>query len=182
MTTNSYRPVFSTQNPELQEWDVSALDQMIGDVKQAHFKLLWVAGKEPGRRSAFLSQLAGKMGFPILNVGKLLASGMIDQPVHLRPSSAEDGFYDLLHQSGTEMLCLDHLEILFDQALMLKAVDLIRNASRRFILIAAWPGTLDTKCVLRDEIRAPEMQETGDLSGFSAKRLILLPVSAIHRP
>jgi hypothetical protein len=40
MSLNPHRSILSTENPELQEWDVSSLDQMIGDVKQAHFKLL----------------------------------------------------------------------------------------------------------------------------------------------
>ncbi len=49
----------------------------------------------------------------------------------------------MLHTRTSDVLCLDHLEILFDETLMLKAVDLVRNASRRFMLIASWPGNAD---------------------------------------
>jgi len=73
----------------------------------------------------------------------MLSAAIVDQPAPLRPASAEGVFYDMLHSSKSEVLCLDHLEILFDEALMLKAVDLVRNASRRFVLIASWPGTAD---------------------------------------
>jgi hypothetical protein len=74
----------------------------------------------------------------------MLSTAIIDQATPLRSASAEEAFYDLLHTNDSDVLCIDHLEILFDEALMLKAVDLVRNASRRIVLIASWPGTADS--------------------------------------
>ena len=142
--TAGHKSAFSVANqPEIQESELSAVEMLARSVEQAHFKLIWMAIESPVTRSDFLSHLAARFGCPLLGVGKLLSSALLDQPAPLRPASAENAFYDMLHQSGAEMMCLDHLEILFDQSLMLKAVDLIRNASRRFVLIAAWPGTVD---------------------------------------
>lgn len=84
------------------------------------------------------------MPCPVLSIGRTLSSSILDQPAPLRPASAEEAFYDMLHTSKSDVLCLDHLEILFDEALMLKAVDLVKNASRRFTLVASWPGTTDS--------------------------------------
>lgn len=94
-------------------------------------------------RSSFISQSAAKLGYPLLTIGRVLSATLLDTAAALRPASAEEAFYDVLRSSGSDVLCLDHLEILFDESLMLKAIDLVRNASRRFILIASWPGIAD---------------------------------------
>lgn len=68
----------------------------------------------------------------------------MEQAAPLRPASAEGAFYELLHGAKSDLLFLDHLEILFDQLLMLNATELVRNASRRFVLVACWPGSVDS--------------------------------------
>lgn len=73
----------------------------------------------------------------------MLSSSLIEQPASLRATAAEGSFYDILNTGRGEFICLDRLEILFDQALMLKPLDLVRNASRRFVLLASWPGEVD---------------------------------------
>ena len=123
------------------EW--ALIRGIIAQISQAHYRLVWITGAPPGRRSDCIRSIAGRLGCPLLSVGQGLSSRVLDQPAPLRSAAAEDGFYEMLHQSKAEMICLDHLEILFDQSLMLKAADLVRNASRRFLLIAAWPGTAD---------------------------------------
>jgi hypothetical protein len=123
--------------------DFSGMQDAIRQVRQAHFRMIWLTGSPPARRSAFVNSVASRLGCPLLRVGKELSSSILEQPAPLRPAVAEGAFYDMLLQSKAETICLDHLEILFDQSLMLKGADLIRNASRRFVLIASWPGTAD---------------------------------------
>ncbi len=91
-----------------------------------------------------MSQFAAKIGCPLLMIGRALSSSIMDKTAPLRPASAEESFYDMLHSSRSDVLCLDQLEILFDETLRLKALDLVRNASRRFVLVASWPGIADS--------------------------------------
>lgn len=116
-------------------------------IHNAHYRLVWIAGESSALRSRFMSQYASQIGCPLFKVGRTLSSSILDQSAQLRPASAEEAFYDILHAMESDVLCLDHLEILFDEALMLKAVDLVRNASRRFVLVASWPGTADSTCL-----------------------------------
>ena len=78
-----------------------------------------------------------------MNVGQVLSSVLSEIAAPLRAASVEDTFFDLLRDGKADVVCLDHLEILFDQGLKLNAVDLVRNASRRFTIIASWPGVVD---------------------------------------
>ncbi len=94
-------------------------------------------------RTKFLAEFAEKRDGPLLNIGRALSSAIIEQSAPLRSASAEEAFYDMLHTSKSDLVCIDHLEILFDEPLMLKAVDLVRNASRRRVLLASWPGVAE---------------------------------------
>jgi len=130
-----------TQSFPLSEF--SAIRALLENVRHAHYRLIWVAGVSAVTRSHFLTQFSKAFPCPLLNIGQELSSSLIEQAAPLRSASAEGAFYDLLHFSESELLCLDRLEILFDESLMLKAVDLVKNASRRFVLLASWPGAAD---------------------------------------
>ena len=134
----------STSPDSLPDSEVLTIQPLLRQVSQAHYRLVWVAGGSAAGRSRFLQQLAVQMACPLLNIGRSLSSTILDQAAPLRPASAEGAFYNMLHAGESDVLCIDHLDILFDEALMLKAVDLVRNASRRFVLIASWPGTADS--------------------------------------
>lgn len=112
-------------------------------VRHAHFRLVWVAGRSPRERSRHLDAVAAHLGCPSLKIGRSLAASLLELSPRLRAASAEDSFLDLLLGANSDILCLDHLEVLFDPALRLNAVDLIQNASRRFVLVASWPGEID---------------------------------------
>lgn len=122
---------------------VEEVCQAVAAVRHAHFRLVWVAGRTPRERSGLLDALALHLGCPDLKIGRSLSASLLELSPRLRAASAEDTFLDLLLGAASDTLCLDHLEVLFDPALRLSAVDLIQNASRRFVLVASWPGEID---------------------------------------
>lgn len=113
----------------------------VDKVEHAHFRLIWLAGSTPLRRSNVLETVAERLSCPLVSVGRRMAADLLDLSPRLRPISAEEVFQDLLLGAGSDTICLDHLDMLFDPPLRLNAVDLVQNASRRFLLIASWPGT-----------------------------------------
>jgi|GEM_PF-1998910 len=114
---------------------------LVDGAAKAHFRLVWIAGGTASMRTQLLRAVSGRLGCPHLSVGSGLSSALMEISPTLRAVSAEDAFSDLLRSEVSETLCLDHLEILFDAPLRLNAVALIKNASRRFVLVATWPGT-----------------------------------------
>ena len=110
------------------------------DLFGAHFRLLWIAGGDASKRHALLQEIARDSGAPLLEVGKILSAALLDLPAKLRAVSAEECFHDLLKEGAGEIRFLDYLDILFDQSLQLDAISLIKNSSRRFTLVASWPG------------------------------------------
>jgi len=122
---------------------VEEVCQAVATVRHAHFRLVWVVGRTSRERSRLLDALALHLGCPSLKIGRSLSASLLELSPRLRAASAEDTFLDLLLGAASDILCLDHLEVLFDPALRLSAVDLIQNASRRFVLVASWPGEID---------------------------------------
>jgi hypothetical protein len=134
-------------SPSFFDSEYATIQALVDQIRLAHYRLVWIAGGSSAMRSDFIRQCALNIRCPVLSIGRALSSNILDQPAPLRSASAQEAFYDMLHTSESDALCLDHLEILFDEALMLKAVDLVRNASRRFVLVASWPGTADSTCL-----------------------------------
>lgn len=125
---------------EITHW-VSELREAVDSVRMAHFRLVWLVGGTPQERSAVLGAVAQELECPDLKIGKKLSGALLDLSPRLRAAAAEEAFQDILLSCGSGILCIDHLEILFDPPLQLNAVELIKNASRRFVLIASWPGS-----------------------------------------
>jgi hypothetical protein len=130
-------------DPELDhlvEEVVGALELM----RRAHYRLAWIAGADARKRTAVLEALSARLECPHLKIGSDLSGRLLDLPPRSRAAASGDQFLDLLLEAHSEILCLDHLEILFDPVLRLYAVDTVQNASRRFLIIAAWPGEISS--------------------------------------
>lgn len=115
--------------------------ERLATLDNAFYRVIWVAGGSSLERANYLGRIGCLLGVPVLSVGQLLSAALLDIPSSLRAASAEDSFSDLLRHVGSQRILLDRMDILFDQCLRLNAVELVRNASRYFTLIAAWPGS-----------------------------------------
>lgn len=120
----------------------------IEGVDCAHFRLLWVVGLCSSNRTQILKELSSVAGSAHINVGAELSAKLMEVDPRLRPHSVEEIFFDLLNSSAAKVLCLDRLEILFDPGLRLNPIDLLRNASRKFLMTASWPGTFSNQTLV----------------------------------
>jgi hypothetical protein len=132
----------SLSEPEIDHL-VSEILEAMDSVRRAHYRMVWVAGGVSSERSRVLEAIALREQCPCLKVGRQLSGRLLDLPPRGRAAAAGDQFLDLLLASGSDTLCLDHLEILFDPVLRLQPVETVRNASRRFLIAASWPGEID---------------------------------------
>jgi len=120
---------------------IVGLRSALKTARREHFRIIWVVGGSASERSAVIRVVADAEDGAVLDVGRLLSAALIEVPSPHRAVSVDDAFSDMLSNGGKEVLCLDHLEILFETSLMLQPIDLVKNASRRFLLVASWPGT-----------------------------------------
>ena len=126
--------------PEL-AYRVADLGEICSRLEGAHYRLVWVVGGTSSARSALLREFVASGGNKLLELGKELSAALIDVAASLRAASIEDCFSELLDRSPASILCLDHLEILFETSLRLNPVELLKNSSRHRPLVASWPGS-----------------------------------------
>lgn len=80
--------------------------------------------------------------------------------VRHRPGRAAQELSSLLSQYCTEIVALDHIEILFAPELCLDVVRLLRTFSRNTTLLVAWPGDYSDVDVSYASSDHPEYQRS----------------------
>lgn len=107
-----------------------------------HFRLVWVAGGTASERSALLRALSEAEDGVFVAVGKKLSAALIEIPGPFRTASVENCFATCIGESPIGVICLDHLEVLFEPSLRINPVALVQGASRNIPIVASWPGAV----------------------------------------
>ena len=127
---------------------VAELQALVARARGDHFRLVWLVGGSSPERTALLRAFAETDGAVFVELGKKLSGSLLVVPIPLRSASVEECFAVCLAETPEEVTCLDHLEILFEPTLRINPVSLIKGASRRAVILAAWPGTSGQGCLL----------------------------------
>lgn len=120
---------------------IASIRSSLAAASREHFRMILVVGGTATDRSTIIRGVADAADGALLDIGRLLSAAMIEIAAPHRAVSVDDAFSDILASGGKDVLCLDHLDVLFEVSLRLQPIDLVRNASRRFLLVASWPGT-----------------------------------------
>ena len=117
--------------------NLSDLSQAISSAKKYHSQLVTVVGESA---SQLLEHAAASDNLPAMNLSLELSERLINIPRQDRAKSVSSIFSDLLDAHQTEVLLLDHIEILFDRTLSIDPLKLLQNNAKNSTLVVAWPG------------------------------------------
>lgn len=125
-------------------------NEILGELQaigSAHYRLFIIAGGSADERSVLLRNLSRYEGLEFLDTGKTLSRALIEIEPAFRALSASDAFSSLVSSAIEKPVCVDHIEILFDQCLHLNPFELLKNVSRKFSLVVSWPGFLSDRAL-----------------------------------
>jgi len=124
------------------------VDEMLREATRYH--LVLVVGADEEKLSGVLSEAVAQRGYPVLDVGLRLSETLVTVPEARRPLKAGGAVRDLVAQaaSGSTVLAINNIDILFDRALSLSPLELLTDISRALTLIVAWPG----QCTWSEEL------------------------------
>lgn len=91
------------------------------------------------RRTA--QEMAGRLGWPAISIGRLLSERLLDVPATRRPREAPTHADELLRERAPGPLVCTSIDLLFHPSLELNPLTLFRNAARATRLVVAWPGS-----------------------------------------
>jgi hypothetical protein len=144
--------------------DTSYLMQSIERAKNYHSQLIVVIGKYA---SQLLEQAVSTNDLFEINLSLELSERLIDIPKQARSKLVSTIFSDLLNEQQTKVLLLNHIEILFDQTLLIDPLRLLQSSAKNLTLVIAWPGDKSTSSLnyaipSHPEYRSYKVSEFGE--------------------
>ena len=122
---------------------IDELEQKIADTALLNSKLILLIGPPRSGKTALLGQLSHRMNVPVLNSGLILGRALLGLPRTRRHLQVSELFKNLADTAASHgLLLVDNMELLFDRALRISPLDVLRAQARVRPVVAAWPGEL----------------------------------------
>ena len=136
------------------------LERLADETRYLHSKLILLVGPPRSGKTALLNALAKSRNAKPLNVGAALGSRLSAIPQKQRHLQANTILSDLAdqHASG-DLLLVDNMELLFDRALQLDALGLLKRHAHARRMVAVWPGELRDGRLTYADMGHPEHQD-----------------------
>ena len=121
---------------------IDKLDSLIEDVSKLKSNLILLVGLPRSGKSRLLGKLSERRRADVLNVGAALGRELLTLTTAQRRLQASQCLKTLAEDFERHgLLLMDNLELLFDQALRLDPLDLLkRQAHGGRVVVAVWPG------------------------------------------
>lgn len=141
---------------------LTRLDRLVDEIAALHSKLILLVGRPGCGKSALLAELANRRGMKVMNVGAVLGGRLAAMPQRQRALQANVVMRELTDEYASgDLVLLDNIELLFDRALKLDPLDLLKRHAHARRVVAVWPGELRDGRLSYAEMGHPEYQDYG---------------------
>jgi len=115
----------------------------IEDATHLYQKLILLVGKSGSGKTAILKKISNDFAVPMINVNLEISSHLLDVPVEKRASILSRLFSSLLNDTGSDLVLLDNMEILFDKSLQQNPLVLLQKNAKNRTVIVTWNGAIE---------------------------------------
>ena len=138
------------------------LEHLVDEIAALHSKLILIVGGTNVGKTALLHKLAESRNAVPLNVGSALGRRLAAVPQKERPLQTTSILRGLADEHAVgDLLLVDNIELLFDRALQLDPLDLLKRHAHARRVVAVWPGQLRDSRLSYAEMGHPEHQDYG---------------------
>lgn len=138
------------------------LDRLVDEVGHLQSKLILLIGSPRSGKTCLLRSLGKHRQTAVLNVGASLGRQLLTVPHAHRHLKAAALLKDLADADARDNLAIfDNIELLFDRALRLNPLHLLKQHAHARRLVVAWPGELHNNRLTYAAIGHPEYQDYG---------------------
>ena len=151
--------------------DIEKLNQAIEQAADSFNRLVLLAGPGESGKTSLLRQVSDLRGCPFVNVNLKLSQSLLELPRSKRPRQVDRIFGELIDECEGDLIVLDDLEVLFDTALQLDPLRLLKLHSRNKTLVASWNGKFQDDVLSYAEPDHPEYKPYRDID------VVVVPVA-----
>ena len=141
---------------------VRKIEQELKNISSKYYKMLLVCEHQKGNSVQYIGQTEN---YPVLNISLLLSERLKEYPRKRMTSKVHALLSEILKEADSEVICLEHIEILFDPHLNQDAIQLLQSFSRNYTLVVSWRGTYDGKRFTYAVPGHPEYYECTEFDG-----------------
>ncbi len=120
-------------------------DELLDLVRQArmlYYRLVLIVGSVGSGKTALLRVAEDKFWSPIINVGLELSRRLISLTAEQRKLGIGTILDEVVGSTGTDIVLMDNLEVLFDPNLEQDPLRLLQGLARNHTIVAAWNGSI----------------------------------------
>jgi hypothetical protein len=141
---------------------IDMLDRLVDDIASLNSKLVLLVGPPRSGKTQLLAQLSARRNLPVLHVGATLGRQLLAIPSTQRHLLAPEMLKQLASGAASDgLLLLDDIELLFDSALRLSPLDLLKQHAHARRVAAVWPGEFQDGRLSYATTGHPEHQDYG---------------------
>ncbi len=151
--------------------DIEKLTQAIEQAAALFNRLVLLAGPGESGKTSLLRRISEFRECQFINVNLKLSQSLLELPRSKRPRQVDRIFGELIDECEGDLVVLDDLEVLFDTALQLDPLRLLKLHSRNKTLVASWNGKFQDGVLSYAEPDHPEYQSYRDVD------VVVVPVA-----
>jgi hypothetical protein len=136
---------------------------MLGSLAEAvavaagrYHRLIYLVGSNANDRSALLHAFARDTSAALINVSIVVSESLLPLPRVDRVRDVGVLLDRLIRESGSHVVCLNHIEVLFIPELRVDVLGRLQQLARNQTLIVNWPGTWSSGTLTYAETGHPE--------------------------
>ena len=120
-----------------------AVGEKVQLARDLYHRLILIVDMQGVNNNGTLNEVGEHHGVPVINVNLELSRRLLDLAERQRPRHVQHLLERIVSESGSDVVLLDHIELLFDVSLRQDPLRLLQYLSRHRTVIAAWNGSID---------------------------------------
>lgn len=141
----------------MSEFKLDIIKQLLQSAERLYHRLILIIGENGSGKTSALSKIAKELGVGIINVNLELSCRLLELNSKQRVIKLPE-ILDEITNTGSPIVVLDNLEILFEKRLKQNPLRLLQGISRNRLVLASWGGRIEEGKLIYAEPDHPEYQ------------------------